>query len=278
MTLRYGYNTNGMAHHRLADALVLLGELGYQGCAITLDQAHLDPFSPGIAVEVERTAALARRLGLGLVVETGARYLLDPRRKHHPTLVSDQPEARARRVDFLARAIAIARDLGAEAVSLWSGILPAGTGAEDGWSRLLDGLALVLERARRAGVPLAFEPEPGMLVDGVAQFRRLAAALPELRLTLDLGHVLLTEREPPAEVVRQSAAALVNVHAEDMKRPVHEHLPFGQGEMDYPPILRALRAIEYRGLINVELSRDSHRAPEMARAALQYLQTAEAQA
>jgi L-ribulose-5-phosphate 3-epimerase len=64
------------------------------------------------------------------------------------------------------------------------------------------------------------------------------------------------------------------VHAEDMRRPVHEHLPFGDGEMDYPPILRALREVGYRGLVNVELSRDSHRAPEMARRAIAYLKEA----
>jgi L-ribulose-5-phosphate 3-epimerase len=71
--------------------------------------------------------------------------------------------------------------------------------------------------------------------------------------------------------VRQFAADVVNVHAEDMRRPVHEHLPFGQGEMDYRPILAALDEIDYGGLINVELSRDGHRAPDMARAALAYL-------
>jgi len=71
---------------------------------------------------------------------------------------------------------------------------------------------------------------------------------------------------------------LVNVHAEDMRRPVHEHLAFGLGEMSYAPILAALRDIEYRGLVGVELSRDSHRAPEMARAALAYLQAAEQEA
>jgi sugar phosphate isomerase/epimerase len=59
-----------------------------------------------------------------------------------------------------------------------------------------------------------------------------------------------------------------------MRRPVHEHLPFGEGEMNYRPILAALSEIHYRGLINVELSRDSHRAPLMARTALDYLKEA----
>jgi sugar phosphate isomerase/epimerase len=97
-------------------------------------------------------------------------------------------------------------------------------------------------------------------------------------LTLDLGHCLLTEPDAPDKVVHRVAPVLVNVHAEDMRRPVHEHLAFGLGEMSYGPILAALRDIEYRGLVGVELSRDSHRAPEMARAALAYLRAAEQEA
>jgi len=161
------------------------------------------------------------------------------------------------------RAIEIARDLGAECVSLWSGTPECSS--ELAWVRLVDKLGPLLGE-----VPIAFEPEPGMLVEDMAGFARLQAALPKLKLTLDLGHAHLTEPSV-ADAVRQFAAAIVNVHAEDMRRPHHEHLPFGQGEMDYRPILAALAEVGYRGLINVELSRDSHRAPQMARAAIEYL-------
>jgi sugar phosphate isomerase/epimerase len=275
--LRYGYITNGLTHHRLDDALRLVADLGYDGCAITLDHAHLDPFSPGLAAEVERIGRLANALRLRLGVETGARFLLDPRRKHEPTLVSEEPDGRARRLDFLERAIAVARDIGAPVVSFWSGIAPAGTPRERCWARLVAGVEAVVRRAEICGVRLGFEPEPGMLVERVADYQVLRAAVdtPTLGLTLDLGHCVLTEPCAPERVVEQTASVLANAHAEDMRRPVHEHLVFGQGEMRYEPILAALATARYDGLINVELSRDSHRAPEVARAALQYLKAAE---
>src|SRR4051812_34519401 len=110
-----GYNTNGFAHHRLEDAVEILAELGYGGLALTLDVHHLDPFAPDIT---PRLAAVRRRLdhfGLRCAVETGARFLLDPRRKHQPTLLSADPAGRARRVTFLEDCIAYAGrgDLGA---------------------------------------------------------------------------------------------------------------------------------------------------------------------
>jgi sugar phosphate isomerase/epimerase len=78
MTFRFGYGTNGFVNHTLDDAVAVLADLGYAGVALTLDHHHLNPFGPGLA---RRTAAVAHRLsalGLTVVVETGARYLLDP--------------------------------------------------------------------------------------------------------------------------------------------------------------------------------------------------------
>jgi sugar phosphate isomerase/epimerase len=46
MRLRYAYNTNGASNHRLADALALIAEAGYDGVALTLDHHHFDPFAP----------------------------------------------------------------------------------------------------------------------------------------------------------------------------------------------------------------------------------------
>jgi L-ribulose-5-phosphate 3-epimerase len=276
-SFRYGYNTNGFAHHRLDDALRVLAELGYEGCALTLDHAHLDPFTTDIRVQVNRIATLAQSLRLSLVVETGARFLLDPRRKHEPTLLSDDRGGRASRREFLERALVIAKDLGAGVVSLWSGVRPPTTAPEVCRERLVSGMEEVVRRAEATGIALGFEPEPGMLVESVDDFLALRTAVdsPALGLTLDLGHCLLTESESPEKVIPRVAAMLNNVHAEDMRRPAHEHLAFGLGEMRYGPILAALREIDYGGLVGVELSRDSHRAPEVARAALAYLQAAE---
>ena len=66
---------------------------------------------------------------------------------------------------------------------------------------------------------------------------------------------------------------LWNVHIEDMRRGVHEHLMFGDGEMDFLPILQALKKIDYAGGVHVELSRHSHDAVNTAKRALTFLQS-----
>lgn len=123
-------------------------------------------------------------------------------------------------------------------------------------------------------MPLAIEPEPGHLLDTLAGFHRLRTALgdpPQLGLTLDVGHCLCVEDAAPADCVRAAAPWLRHVQIEDMRRGVHEHLPFGDGEIDFPPVLEALKASGYQGLTVVELPRHSHAGPDQAARSLQFL-------
>ena len=277
MTLRFGYGTNGFHSHRLEDALAVLADLGYDGVALTLDHLHLDPFAPDLA---GRTAVLRQRLEeleLDVVIETGARYLLDPRRKHHPTLVSS--DGVDLRVDYLRRAIEVAADLGAEAVSLWSGVLETGVDATTGWERLTAGVDRVLEIAGRHDVTLAFEPEPGMLVDtldDVVALRRRLGDPELLRLTLDLGHIVCNETRGLVETIRAAGDLIANVQVDDMVRGVHEHLELGIGEVDFAAALEALTDVGYAGLASLELPRQGHAAPAVAERSLSFLRAAEA--
>lgn len=277
MSLRYGYVTNGLRDHRLLDALALLADCGYAGVGLTLDHDHLDPYADDLPAQVDRVRSRLAELDLAVVVETGARYLLDPARKHFPTLLHETDD-RARRVDLLRRAVDVAADLGAPAVSFWSGIRPPEVPEQTAWERLREGCEQLLEHAERRGVELAFEPEPGMLVDRLDAFDRLVADLGEperLRLTLDVGHCQCLEDLSPADCVRRSAGRLAHVQIEDMRRGVHEHLPFGEGEVDVPDVLGALRDVGYDGLVAVELSRHSHTAHTMVPAAISFLCAAE---
>ncbi len=271
--LRFAYNTNGLAHHRLEDALELLAAEGYDGVALTLDVHHLDPFRSG-AKAVREVRRRMERLRLACVVETGARFLLDPARKHQPTLLSR--EGAGVRRDFLERAVAIAADLGAPVVSLWSGAADPGSDPAGNLDRLAAALEVLCGKAEEAGVALGFEPEPGMFVDTLAGWDALRARVPHPRLglTLDLGHVLCEPGGDPAAAVAAHAPEIVNVQIEDMKRGVHEHLPFGQGDLDLPAALGALAKANYAGLVGVELSRDSHRAVESVRVSIKALRGA----
>ncbi|MEU7645145.1 sugar phosphate isomerase/epimerase family protein [Streptomyces huasconensis] len=277
--LRFGYGTNGLTDLRLDDALGLLADLGYAGVGLTLDHMHLDPLAPDLASRTRHVARVLDRLGLTVTIETGARYVLDPRHKHGPSLLDPDPQRRADRVRLLVRAVHVAADLGAHAVHCFSGIRPNDTPDDVAWKRFADALGPVLDTASDAGVPLAVEPEPGHLLSSITDFHHLRQELgdpaPELLgLTLDIGHCQCLEPLPPADCVRAVTPWLRHVQIEDMRRGVHEHLPFGKGEIDFPPVLAALGASGYQGLTVVELPRHSHAGPRLAAESLDFLRRA----
>jgi sugar phosphate isomerase/epimerase len=274
--MHLGYNTNGLAHHDLFDAVELLADIGYQSVAITIDHTALSPNARYNRQRTQRLRRLLQQRKMRSVIETGARFLLNPREKHEPTLISRDPAGRRRRIDFTKYAVDSAAELGSDCVSLWSGRLPADVEQSTAIAWLIDGLRQVGEYAARQQVPIAFEPEPGMLIDTMAGWGELLAqsGMDDLCLTLDIGHLHCQGEGPIDEVIGRWASRLVNVHIEDMRAGIHEHLMFGEGQIDFPTVFRGLSRIGFSGGVHVELSRHSHEAPNAARKAYDFLQTA----
>lgn len=271
--MHLGYVTNGFAHHSLPAAIELLAGIGYRSVAITLDHNALNPYGEQYDRELAETAELLSRHNLRSVVETGARFLLDPAVKHEPTLVSQRAEDRLRRIDFLKRSIDVAAMLGSDCVSIWSGVVRHAAGRDAAMADLTSGLQRVLDYADRREVDLGFEPEPDMLIDTTDSFAELLDRVdsPRLKLTLDVGHLHCLGETPIPAVIRRWGQRIANVHIEDMRAGVHDHLMFGEGEMDFPPIIAALAAVGYDGGVHVELSRHSHDAPHVAQRAFDFL-------
>jgi len=278
----WGFNTNGLAHHSLSDVVSLLSGIGYEGIAITLDHDLLERRDGDFFWRLDpwRIASLLQAHSLKSVIETGARYLLNPWKKHFPNLLDPLPENRRLRRNYYFRAVELARILRSDCVSIWSG------GAlmdEEGhlleeenslWKRLGEELAILLDFASERGVRIAFEPEPGMFVETVAQFEQLLEFAPsELCLTLDVGH-LFCQFEPIADSISRHSERLVNLHFEDSVRGRHVHLFPGEGEMDFTEIFDALRAVSYSHGFYFELSRSSPTGPETAEKAFAFWQNA----
>ena len=263
-----GYSTNSIGDVDPLDAVPILRDLGYESLAITLDHHTINPFAGDLPTRVTRWRKALTDVGMACVIETGARHLLDRTVKHEPTLVSSDPSARARRIDFTRRAIDVAADLGAGCVSLWSGVGRDVTTLETFGSRLADGLAEIVAHAARVGVIVAFEPEPGMVIDTLARAATLFDRLgrPDaLRLTVDVGHMECMGEWPSGAHLRPWHGMIANVHVDDMLACRHEHLPLGTGDVDLMAAVAALAAAGYRGGLHVELPRQSHRWLETAR-------------
>jgi len=269
-----GYNSNGFAHHRLSDTVAILYELGYRGLGLTLDVHHLNPFAAEHDAEVQTLRGQLSRCEMRSVVETGARFLLDPRRKHQPTLLDSVADQRTIRRRFLENSIEIAHKLSSDCVSFWAGTPMADEPRPVLLARLVEECSRLADFAAARGVKLAFEPEPGMLIETMEQFAELERAVnhPAFGLTLDIGHLVCLGELPVSRHMEAWQHKLWNIHIEDMKSGIHDHIAFGEGDVDFHNVFSALSHIKYQHGIHVELSRHGHDAVRTATRSMTFLQ------
>ncbi|QDT45270.1 L-ribulose-5-phosphate 3-epimerase UlaE [Gimesia alba] len=272
--MKLGYNTNGLAFHRWDDAIRLIAETGYQSVAITVDHYCLNPFSADLPRQLEEMQTLLDQYQLSSVIETGARFLLNPRAKHEPTLVNATPAERATRIDFLKRCIDLAAFLKSDAVSFWAGQLNQDLSREQALAQLAEGCREVIMYAAEKQVRLAFEPEPGMLIETLRDFEDLTMLVdhPCFGLTVDVGHLQCMGETPISQFIEPWGDRIFNIHIEDMVYGAHDHLRFGEGDIDFADVMSGLRKINYTGGIHVELSRHSHIAPDVLKESFEFLQ------
>ncbi len=271
--MRLGYNTNGLAHHDPIEAIELLAETGYQSVALTIDHQWLSPKSPLRDQQLKSIRRCLKDYGLATVVESGARFLLDPRMKHWPTLMDTDQSNADLRIDFLKYCIDTALELGSDCVSIWSGRKPANQNFQEALDQLALNLETVIRYAEAQGMDIGFEPEPGMLIDTTGRFERLLHLIdsPRLKMTMDIGHLFCLSEVPIAQYIERWASRIVNVHIEDMCAGVHDHLMFGDGQIYFPPVIESLFNIGYDRGLHVELSRHSHDAAQAVRKSFEFL-------
>jgi L-ribulose-5-phosphate 3-epimerase len=271
--VKLGYNTNGLAFHRWDDAIRLIAETGYESVAITVDHYCLNPFASDLPERLQEIRDMLKQYQLSSVIETGARFLLNPRVKHEPTLVSATLEDRARRVDFLKRCIDEAAYLNSDAVSFWAGQLKEDITREAALIRLAEGCRELIEYAVEKQVKLAFEPEPGMLIETLSDFEELTQYVDHacFGLTVDIGHLQCLGETPISQMIQPWAHRIFNIHIEDMNIGLHDHLRFGEGEINFQDVFSGLQQINYTGGLHVELSRHSHMAPDVVQESFQFL-------
>lgn len=271
--MRLGYNTNGLAHHDPIEAIELLAETGFKSVALTIDHGWLNPNDPRTPVQLEQIKATLDQHQLSSVVETGARFLLSPRYKHFPSLMESDPTLVEQRINFLKYCIDTAAILGSDCVSIWSGKKPAELDFPQAMDRLVHSLDAVVSYAEKQSVDIGFEPEPGMLIDTTGRFERMIHLVDSdrLKMTMDIGHLFCLNEVPLAGYIEKWADRLVNVHIEDMRVGVHEHLMFGEGQIHFPPVIESLVQVGYKGGVHVELSRHSYNAAEILQQSFDFL-------
>lgn len=120
--------------------------------------------------------------------------------------------------------------------------------------RKIELLADMAGYAKRRGVVLCIEN----LSERADSFATAFEAVPDLRMTLDIGHAQLLSRSNTSfGFIEGHFERIAHLHVHDNRggTSVHDdlHLPLGSGSVDYPQIFRALRLKGYQSTVTMEL-------------------------
>jgi len=240
--MKFGLNTLLYSAQFTADDLPLVDKvaaLGYDGVEI--------PFIDLDSLDAAATRRALEAAGLGAT----ACAVLVP----GTSLISDEPAERAAGVERLRRCVALAAEMGAEAVAgpLYAPVGQlAGRGrTEEEWKRAVEGLRAAAEAAAEAGIFLAIEPLNRFetyFLNTAADALRLVEEVghPALKVQVDTFHAHIEENDTAA-AIRMLGDRLGHFHASESNRGTP-----GTGQVHWDAALGALRESGYDGWVTIE--------------------------
>jgi len=251
--VRFAFSSNAFRQYSLVETITNLARIGYEGIEIMADAPHAFPESMS-RESVETIRETLRRNGM-TVSNINAFTMHAVGDTWHPSWIEPDPQKRKKRLDHTLRCLDLAVALGAETVSTEPGGPLHGMDRNEALQLFHDGLAVVWEKAKRLGLRVLIEPEPGLLIQTSSEFMDFYGGLDPtvFGLNFDVGHFFCVGEDPAAlvPVLRHCA---FHYHLEDIPESrVHVHTALGKGAMDIPAILQALYATGYDGFVTVEL-------------------------
>jgi len=158
--------------------------------------------------------------------------------------------------DFLRikKTIGIAEKLAAPIVLITGGLLQEGVPYQQQWAENIRRTKELCEEAEKCKITLAFEFEPGFIVDSTEKLLKMMAEVdsPALAMNADIGHMFLQDLDP-IKAIEMSGRYIVHAHLENMQKGIHNHLLPKEGDMDLAAYLRKLREVGFDGYASLDV-------------------------
>jgi inosose dehydratase len=150
------------------------------------------------------------------------------------------------------------------------------------WVKLATGLKNLATIAEAEEMRIVYHHHMGTVIQTEAELNRLLAAVPEVHLVLDPGHLVFAGIDPVA-LARRHAPRIGHVHLKSVRPAIADQvrrekwsffravsegvftIP-GDGCVDFPAIFKILAAADYRGWLVVEAEEHPVKVPALPKA------------
>jgi len=251
----------------IEDACAFAGRAGY-------DAIEIAPFTLAHRVTelsaVDRARVRDAAAGAGLVV-SGIHWVLAKAEDLH--LTSPDAATRERTAAYLVALVDFCADVGGQVVVVGSPkqrSLTEEVTFEQGWDWAGQVFRDAVRQAEERGVTICFEPlapsETNFINTAVEAVRFVGQfGSPAFKIILDVK-AMCSEAKPIPQIIRESWPHFAYFHANDrnLKGP-------GFGDVDFVPIVAALREVGYQGTVSVEVFNFDEGPEVIATRSLEYL-------
>jgi sugar phosphate isomerase/epimerase len=274
--LKLAFSSNAYLDVPVEEAIARIAGFGYHGIELLADVPHAWPAGLlGVQKDSIRRSLAATGLAISNINAFMMNAIADPRQPYwHPGWTDPDRHYRAIRREHTKRALRLAAELGAPAISTEpGGEIQPGQTREQASDIFYEEIMPVLDVAAAVGVTLLIEPEPGLLIEKFGQYLEFAERVnhPALGLNFDIGHAYCVG-EDPAEWVPRMKAHTRHYHFEDIAATrVHHHLVPGEGAIDFGSVFKAIATHTPDLWVTVELYPYRDRPDDAARAARAHL-------
>ena len=218
---------------------------GFDGIEITVTY-HADPAKTTQTMRRE----IRNHIESSGISVSALHFIFNPGQK----MAAEQASARAEVTNQINSVVDLAQDLGAPIIVVGGGGvrgIPENLDRETGLARVLEVLGASARYAETKGVLLGLEAinrYETNLARNLAECKRYVEAIgsPAMRVVGDTFHMNIEEASLP-QAILETGRLLGHVQLEDSHR-----LSPGDGHIDFPPLLRALKKIGYEGYLSFE--------------------------
>lgn len=245
----------------LAESIKLAGQLGFDGVQI---YATTGEFSPSV-LSTERKAEIKELLKENNLVISA---LCGDMGGHGFQIEADNPE----RVQKTKDIIDLAEEFGVSVITTHIGVIPSDK-TESRYKVMLDAMKECGKYAAEKGVTLAIETGPETAKTLLAFLEDIPQGV---GVNLDPANFVMVTDQDPVEAVKMLGKYIVHTHVKDgvmLKKTdpeiIYEHFatggiealnvadffletPLGEGKVDFPKYLEALRTANFDGFLTVE--------------------------
>ncbi|WP_413250237.1 sugar phosphate isomerase/epimerase family protein [Sinomonas flava] len=241
------YLTHGPMDRAVAD----IAAAGYAG--VEMFDGNLADY----AEKPEELRGILDRAGVELVsVYTGANFI-------YADILPDE-------LHRIRRAAELAAQFGAERLVVGGGARRAAGTTQEDYRRLGEALDRVTDIAEEFGLSASYHPHLTTIVESPDELEKLMG-LTRIGFCPDTAH-LAAGGADPAAVIRKYPERIRHVHLKDLRRDPFAFLPLGQGELDFPDIVQAIKESGYDSWLMVELDEYDGDPRAAAEASRRYLQ------